>query len=151
MPLWLLGASWVLSRRGEHMDQTLFFNHRRLQQLRPAVSPDKPMGQLRATSSVFEAQSLITVKSPWGLSEKFAHRRWLSWGSAPRVSRIKFNILGTSLRQIFPDNPFRLFTVCMIANVTKFVWVVDCHYQNVEACLKLKDGGSPQLEDVAFS
>ena len=37
-----------------------------------------------------------TVESPLGLSGKFAHGR----------------SLGTSLGQIFPDNPFRLSTVC---------------------------------------
>ena len=88
--------------------QTLFFNHRSLDltlsdlsKFEPAVSPDKPMGQLwHASSSVFEAQSRTNNEKSSGIC---------LW-DVPWVIRLITH--GSSVAQIFPDNPFGLFTVC---------------------------------------
>ena len=79
---------------------TLFFNHQSLDltlsdlcKSERTVSPDKPMGQLRAPSySVVEAQSLTNRGKSLGIVWKFAH--------------------GRSLGQYFPDNPYGFSTVC---------------------------------------
>ena len=64
-----------ISDKVDNSCQTLFFNHRSLDltlsdlsKSEPTVSPDKPMGQIWATSSsVFEAQSLTNSGKSLGI------------------------------------------------------------------------------------